>query len=585
MFRRFCYYMKYYLNLFLFALLPLLWACNTSNDTITAEEGRSENSGGTIRIAEVTAPGSIFPFSVTNSIEASIASQIHEGLVQLNPKTMAVVPGLAEKWEIDQSTKTITFHLRKGVKFQSAGPFADSPAPELTAKDVQFTFENLCTSKDYNFHFTTVCRDRIVGANESFEASKTGKKLPIAGFKYIDNYTFSIQLLNSPDIFLQIISTPVASIISEKAFEQLGTKLVMGAGPFIYDEKNSSSSHHLLIRNPNYYAKDEKGNNLPYADSLIIDILPSIEEALIYFKDGKYDYLGSVPSNQLKQIVQDNINAFKGNPPLFVLERGLEMSNQYYSFNVNKAPFDNLKLRQAFNHAIDREKIIERVLFGQAYGAANNGFTPPAFDKYNSMALTGYSLDIPKAQKLLAEAGYPNGKGLNEIQLIVNSGNSRNNNVAAEIQKQLKTNLNVNITFESLPNIDKFNLQVKGKGDMYRDGWVADYASPESFLSVFFGEAIPTDPNAISFPNTIRYLNKSYDAYYKAGRDAKSQDSAYFYFLKAEQVLLNDAAIIPLWYESNYRLISSRLKNFHVNPLKIFDFKKVTVTKKEGKLQ
>jgi oligopeptide transport system substrate-binding protein len=576
--------MKYKQGIWLCLTLFLLFSCN-NQDNLNSEDSRSENAGGTIRIAEVTAPGSIFPFSVTNAIEASIASQIHEGLVQLNPKNMKVIPGLAEKWEIDDATKTITFHLRKGVKFQSAGPFANKTAPELTAKDVQFTFEQLCMAKDYNFHFATVCRDRIVGANESYEASKTGKKQPISGFKYIDDYTFSIQLLNSPDIFLQIIATPVASIISEKAFLEQGIKLMSGVGPFIYDEKNSNVTHHLLIRNPDYYAKDEKGNPLPYADSLIIDILPSIEEALIYFKDGKYDYLGSVPSNQLKQIVQDNINAFKGNPPLFVLERGLEMSNQYYSIDLNKAPLNNVKLRQAINYAIDKERIIEKVLFGQAYGAAYNGITPPAFEKYNNASVVGYSLDIAKAQKLMAEAGYPNGKGLPELQLIVNSGNSRNSNVAAEIQKQLKTNLNINVNFESLPNVDKFNLQVKGRGDLYRDGWVADYASPESFLSVFYGEPIPSDPNVVSFPNTIRYVNKTFDMYYKKGRDATTQDSAYYYFLKAEQVLMNDAPVIPLWYESNYRLISSRLKNFHVNPLKIFDFKKVSVTKREGKLQ
>lgn len=576
----------------LFVLFPyiitamlLLSSCDNSQSTLTSDTARAENAGGTIRIAEVTPPGSLFPFSVTNFIEATIASQIHEGLVQMNPKNMQVVPGLAEKWEIDYTTKTITFHLRKGVKFQSSGPFANSAAPEVTSKDVLFTFESLARYSDFNYHFATVCRDRIVGANETYEASRAGKKLPLSGFKIIDNHTFSITLLNSPDIFLQIISTPVAAIISEKAFEQTGIKLLTGAGPFIYDEKNSTNTHHLLIRNPNYYAKDEKGNSLPYVDSLIIDILPSIEEALIYFKDGKYDYLGSVPSNQLKQIVQDNINAFKGNPPLFILERGLEISNQFYMFNVNKPPFNNLKLRQAFNYAIDRDRIIERILFGQAYGPANNGLTPPAFEKYNSLSIVGYSLDIPRAKKLLAEAGYPDGKGLPEIQLIVNSGNSRNNTVAAEIQKQLKTNINVNLTFESLPNSDKFNLQLKGKGDLYRDGWVADYPSPESFLSIFYGEAVPADPNAVSFPNTVRYVNPEYDKYFKLGRDSRNQDSAYAYFLKAEQILVNDAPLIPLWYESNYRLISSRLKNFHVNPLKIFDFKKVSVTKKEGKLQ
>jgi len=159
----------------------------------------------------------------------------------------------------------------------------------------------------------------------------------------------------------------------------------------------------------------------------------------------------------------------------------------------------------------------------------------------------------------------------------VNSGNTRNNTVAAEIQKQLKENLNINVSFESLPNGDKFNLQVKGKGDIFRDGWIADYPSPESFLSVFYGEPVPADTSKVSYPNTQRYKNAEFDKYYKMGRDSRIKDSSNIYFMKAEQILMKDAPLIPLWYESNYRLITARVKNFFVNPLRYFDLTKVTV--------
>jgi len=556
--------------------LAFLSSCG-NGDKKTGENANGYAGGNkVIRIAEVTAPMSIFPHKLTNTVEGLIASQIHEGLVKINPKNLDIMPGLAEKWEISPEGKTITFYLRKGVKFQSTGPL-EGKAQELTTQDIKFTFELLCTDKPTNLHFQTVCKDRIVGANDFYLNSNKKEKQEIKGLKIIDKYTFSIELLNSPNIFLEILANPVAAILNEGAYIARGENTNVGIGPFILDEKSSSKSHIALYKNINYYARDKKGEALPYIDSLIIDIVSSSEDALMGFKSGAFDFITSVPSNQLKQLVEDNIKSFKGNNPKFIIDQRPEMFSSYYVFNVNKPPFDNIKLRQAINYAIDRDRIIERVLFGQAHGPAVNGIVPPSFTFYKSTSIKGYTLDIPKAKKLLAEAGFPDGKGLPEIQLLVNSGNTRNNTVAAEIQKQLKNNINVNVTFESLPNAEKFYLQVKGKGDMYRDGWVADYPSPESFLSVFYGEVVTADTSHMAYPNTIKYKNAEFDKYYKMGRDALDRDSASVYFLKAEQILIKDAPLVPLWYDSNCRLISHRLKNFHTNALRYFDFTQVTI--------
>jgi oligopeptide transport system substrate-binding protein len=557
-------------------LLPALIVCLSSCKN--GDKNGSDYAGGNkvIRIAEVTSPMSVFPHKLTNAVEGLIASQIHEGLVKINPKDLSVMPGLAEKWEISADGKTITFHLRKGVKFQNSGPLAGK-SREVTTRDVKFTFELLCTDNPTNLHFQTVCKDRLVGANDFYLASTKPGKQELKGLKILDDYNFSMELLNSPHIFLEILANPVAAIINKEAYEAEKEEMKIGTGPFIYDEKASDKNHIVMYKNVDYYGRDKSGNPIPYIDSLIIDIVGSSEEALMGFKSGKFDFITSVPSNQLKQLVEDNIKNFKGNPPRFILDQRPEMLSSYYVFNVNKPPFNNIKLRQAINYAIDRDRIIDRVLFGQAHGPAVNGIVPPSFAFYKSTSIKGYSLDIPKAQKLLAEAGYPDGKNLPEIQLLVNSGNTRNNTVAAEIQKQLKSNINVNVTFESLPNTEKFLLQVKGKGDMYRDGWVADYPSPESFLSVFYGETVTDDTNHMAYPNTIKYKNPEFDKYYKMGRDALNRDSASRYFLKAEQILVADAPLIPLWYDSNCRLISHRLKNFQSNALRYFDFSQVTI--------
>lgn len=536
---------------------------------------RPEGSGGSIRIAEVTPPKNLFPQALTTQIEGLIASQIHEGLVRLNPKTLEPIPGLAEKWEISADGKTITFHLRKGAYFHSSED--GKKGNEVTSQDVKFTFELLSTDRLTNMHFPTVCKDRIVGANEYFEATSKGQKAELTGFKIIDKYTFSISLNNASGIFLQILANPVTSIICEEAYKQQFENLKIGAGPFVYDTKLSTPKRIVLTRNPNYYGKDEKGNSLPYLDSVIVDILNSTEEGLTAFKEGKCEYIGTIPSNSVRMIVEENIKDFENNPPAFILERSSEMVCQYYLFNINKTPFNNLKVRQAFNYAIDRDKIIDKVLQGQAYGPGSYGITPPSFEGYKVGDIIGYNYDPAKAKKLLMEAGYPGGVGFPEVSLIVNSGNTRNNTVAAEIQRHLKENLNVNITFESLSNNEKYRLQHKGMGNIFRDGWIADYPSPESFLSVFYGEPVPSDTSKTSYPNTQRYVNKEFDKYYKMGRDAIQKDSSYVYFMKAEQILMNDAPLMVLWYESNYRLISSKLKNFVVNPLRYFDLTRVMI--------
>lgn len=559
--------------------LILFCACHNNNSNPDEPGSKSQKkTGKIIRIAEIASPSSIFPHKITTAVEGLITSQIHEGLVRINPRDLTVLPGLAESWEIDQASKTITFHLRKGVKFQKTESVPGSDS-EITSKDVKFTFELLCTCRPGNVHFHTVCKDRVVGADEFYNASALKKRAELKGFTIIDEHTFSISLLSSPNTFLEILTNPVAGIINQKAYYAKQEACNVGAGPFVLDEKNSSKTHYALYRNEGYYARDKNGVQLPYIDTLIIDIVSSTEEALDLFQNGSVDFISSVPSNQLRKIVEENIRSFK-NPAEYILEQRPEMMTYYYLFNINAAPFNNLKLRQALNYAIDRTKIIDRVLYGQAYGPAVYGVVPPTFPFYRISTIKGYDLNVDKAKKLLREAGYPDGNNLPEIRLIVNSGNTRNNTVAAEIQRQLKVNLNINITFESLPNAEKYSLQQKGRGDIFKEGWVADYPSPESFLSVFYGEYVIHDTTQVPYPNTTRYRNKTYDRYYELGRDALNRDSAAAYFLMAEQVLINDAPMIPLWYESNCRLIKTRMKNFHSNPLSYFDFSQVDIAGK-----
>ena len=529
----------------------------------------SEKNGGTFVMAENSQMGSIYPISVTNQVEALIVSQIHESLVRVDSKTLEVIPGLAQKWEITPDGKKITFFLVKGAHFQDDKCYKDGKGPEITAKDVLFSLTNISNNTAENYQFNSLLKDRLVGANDFFDK----KAQTISGIKIIDDYTISLDLVNPSLSFIKLLANPAAAIINETALKAYGKDLKTGAGPFIYDS-SSNNDRVVLHKNPNYYLKDSAGCALPYLDTLIVEVTASIEDGLLMFENQKLDLINTLPSLRVKDVVEKNIKEFISHPPQSLLQREPEMVSQFYVFNTKQKPFDNANVRQAINYAIDREKLVDNILQGQAIGAAIHGITPNTFTGYDIKKIDGYSLDIEKAKKLLAEAGFPNGKGFPEVRILVNSGNSRNSSVAVELQKQLKQNLNINVNFESLPNVQKYELQMHGKGDIYRDAWVADFSSPESFLSLFVGDRVPTDTATASYPNTSRYQNITYDTYFKKGRDSNVKDSSYAYFMKAEQILMNDAVIIPLWYEGSYRLLTNKVKGLHLNAMRYYDFTK-----------
>lgn len=556
--------MNFNISILLLASSLVLFSCKDNGN------GKlSDKSGGAFVMAENFPIASIYPISTTNQVEALVVGQIHESLLRLDAKTLEVVPGLAEKWEISKDGKTITFHLVKGAHFQDDKCYSDGKGPEITAKDVKFTLELLATKTDDNYQFSTILKDRLVGVNDFFDK----KSKSISGVKIIDDYTIALELVNPSLSFMKLLANPSAAIINETAFKAYGKDLKTGAGPFMYDI-SSTPEKLVLVKNPNYFRKDSLGFVLPYLDTVIIQIMPSIEDGLSSFENGKIDLINTLPSLRVKDVVEKNIKEFVSHPPKSLLHREPEMLSQFYVFNTKQKPFDNASIRQAINYAIDREKLVDNVLQGQAIGAAVHGITPNTFSGYDIKKIKGYSLDIEKAKKLLSDAGYPNGKGFPEVRILVNSGNSRNSSVAVELQKQLKEHLNINVNFESLPNIQKYELQMHGKSDIYRDAWVADFSSPESFLSLFVGDDVPADSSAASFPNTSRYQNPTFDLYFKKGRDSNIRDSSFANFMRAEQVLMDDAVIIPLWYEGSYRLLTNNVKGLSLNAMRYYDLTK-----------
>lgn len=532
--------------------------------------------GGCLKVSESDTYQTLNPSSITDATSGFIATQIHDGLVKLNMSTLKVEPSIAEKWEIDPSGTKYTFTIKKGVMFQDDECYTDGKGREVKAADFKYSFELLCKKSDDNKDFSATFKDRVAGANEFYDG-----KGELTGVKVIDDYTLQVVLTKPSTVFLQILAEPSCAVISKEAVTKYGNAIKTGAGPFIFDATNSGKEKIVLKRNNNYHGQDNLGNKLPFLDSIVVNIVPTKEQELSMFKEGKLDMITSLPSQSVKEMVESQIKDFQAKPPKYFLDNSPEMITQYYTFNTKKAPFDNVKVRKAFNYAINRQKIVDDILSGQAYGPGIKGITPPTFtvDGYDISNINGYDFDVAQAKKLLAEAGYPNGKGFPSVKVILNSGGARNSNVVVEIQKQLMENLNINIDFDVVPYAQKAEDSRFGRMDIVRDAWIADFPSPESFLNLFYGANVPADMNQPSFPNTSRFQNAEFDMYYAKGRDAKTKDSSMVYFMKAEQILMNEAPIMPLWYEGNYRLTQFYVKDAFTNAMRYRNYSAVYINK------
>ncbi|MGQ0827746.1 MAG: ABC transporter substrate-binding protein [Bacteroidota bacterium] len=567
---------------FILSLAVFCTSCSNSTDSPETKVAKGNKVyGGTLRLNETEKFQTLYPLSITDVVSSHIANQIYEGLVKFNPKDLTIIPCLAEKWDINADGTVYTFHLKKGVLFHDDACFPDGKGRELKAGDVVYSFKLLSTDSKENLNFPATFQGRVLGADKFFAANKGKPNGEVEGIKAVDDYTVQITLTAPSSSFLYALAVPGTSVMAREAIEKYGTEMKIGTGPFVF-ANNGSSSNVLLKRNNNYYGMDSLGNQLPFLDSVVISLVPTKKQELENFQNGDLSMVLGLPSESIKDMVENQISDFQNKPPKYVLERAPEMSTQFYEFNLSKEPFNNIKVRHAFSYAIDRNKIVEEVLKGEAYGPGINGISSPALKGYDVTKITGYDFDAEKAKKLLAEAGYPNGKGFPKVKVELNSGGAKHTNVVLEIQKQLMDVLNVNVDFEVVPYPQKLEDARFGRSDIIRSAWVADFPSPENFLWILYGASVPATLDLPSYPNTTRYKNPEYDKLFDAGRAAKTQEESYASFMKAEQIMMNDAPLMILWYEENYRLIKSNVHNFYSNPMRYKDYSEVYLKDVDG---
>ncbi len=575
---------KYFLYLL---LLPFLFSCTHQEKADKATLNNAEAKGGrfyggVLRLNETEYIKSLYPPSITDAFSFRVASQVYEGLFKFDQANLSLKKSLIEDYSVDSSGTEYIFKLKKNVFFHDDPCFPGGKGRELNAEDIKYCFTQLCIRNINNQGFV-VFKGLLKGADHFHTASVNGTSpvFDLEGLQVKDKYTIKIVLVKPSSIFLYDLARPFTLIYPKEANEKYGLDMrikAVGTGPFTLGSVDEDISI-ILKKNPNYYGEDVFGNKLPFLDAVDIKYIKEKKTELFEFKKGNLDMVYRLPAEHVAEILEASKNGAKNEYSAYELQQTPEMASQFYTFNNKGKVFSNKNLRKAISFAIDRQKIFDLVLNREGFAPGYKGIIPPAFKDYPVDSVDGYPYNLDSARAYLAKAGYPEGKGFPPVTLELNSDGERNSNVAIEVVRQLKENLNINIEMKIMPFSQLIENIITGKAEFYRIGWMADFPNPENFLSLFYGKDVPDSPEEKSFPNFSRYKNPAYDELYEKALLAKTPKEATQFFFQAEKLLIKDAPVIILWYDMGFRLLQSNVKNFPNNAIQYRDYSEVYLEK------
>lgn len=492
-----------------------------------------------------------------------------DGLVMYD-KDNKITPLIAKEWNISNDGLVYKFTLRKDIKFHDDECFSKTKGTGryVNAYDVKYCFERLNdpTTKTRGLW---LFRDKVKGVTE-YADYKSGKSKDevkeVSGIKVLNDSVISIELIEPFAPFLSLLTMSYAYIYPKEAVDYYQNNFSfhpVGSGAFKF-VKWDLDKELILKKNNNYFEKDSSGNSIPYLDNVKFSFTQSRESEFLDFLNGKYDY-DEPTAEVLEALTDDKGKLIDENKKDFKLVRQPWLNTVYLIMVQNKSlpagatsPFvGNKNLRQAINYAIDREKIVKYVLKNRGI-PAHNGPLPPGMPGYNE-EVKGYSYDKDKASKLLEEAGYPQGKGL-DLTLVI-SNDELQRSIAIALQEQLKET-GINIKIEQLLQASLNTKQQDGEFEFSRGNWGADYFDPENFMALFYSKNII--PNG---PNKPGYSNPKVDSLYEKSIKITDIEERKKIYNEMERIVIDDAAWVFLYYNQRVYLLQKNVTGFYLDGL------------------
>lgn len=481
--------------------------------------------------------------------------QIYNTLVQTDD-SLHLVPSLAKSWDISTDNLTYIFHLRNDVFFQDNVAFPNAKGRKLTADDVAYSFR------------------RIMDKNTASSGAWifNSRVDPVNPFNALDDTTFQLRLATPFQPILGIMSMQYCSILPKEVVEKYGKDFrrhPCGTGPFQFVAWEEGQAL-ILKKNPLYFEKDSTGKRLPYLDGIKVSFFENKATEFLEFQQGRLDFINDIDASFKDEVLTKKGTLRKEWEGKIVLVKHPYLNIEYLGILndtslgiVKNSPLKNLKIRQAINYGFNRRKMM--LYIRNSIGIpAESGFVPAGLPSFDSLLVRGYRYDPGKALELLKEAGYPNGTGLPVIKLLTIP-------VYAEFATYIASELlqvGIKIQVETVQKSLLLEETAKSDALFFRGSWIADYPDAENYLSVFYG----MNPAP---PNYMRYKNPEFDKLYEDALKEKNDSLRMKIYQRADQLMIKDAPVVPLWYDMVIRLVKPYVKNLIPNSLNLLDLRKV----------
>jgi len=492
-----------------------------------------------LRVNLAGEPNMIDPNRASWSSERSVIMQCFEGLLafkqdlSLMPSVAKDIP-TAENKGVSSDGKTYTFKLKTNVTW--------SDGKKVTAKDFEYSIKRLfdpdLAAEYASFYFQIVGGEDYYTSADKSAAEKTTLKNAI-GVKAKDDYTLEIKLTDALPHFLQLMAMWPVYPLREDIITQYGEKWTeppnyIGNGPFVMSEW-VHQDHITFVRNEKYWGTK------PYLTKITYRMITDANAALLAFKNNELDISG-VPVGTEKATMADPTLS-----PLIL--RYNDLVTFAFQFNLERAPFDNVKVRQAFSCAVDRNAFVDKVRGG--VGKAALSWIPPGMPGHDPNLGKEYEFNPTKAKQLLADAGYPDVSKLPEIKFSY-SDTAGNRTIAQFLQGQIKDNLGINLFLD--PQESKaFQQYINQEKHMWAwFGWGADYPDPQNWLAELFGT------NAGN--NHTNYSNKAFDDLCKKANIELNETKRLQMWADAQKMVMADAPIVTMFYRERFLLKKAWLK-------------------------